>query len=115
MRTRTFRGESVQAIMQQVRDELGGQGLILNTLRKEESVIEIEVELVSLDSDGRATEAEEPSLSDTADLARDTDAASALVLNNYDCEADRPYPGRVRHHYRCHPRRPEPECSGDEP
>jgi len=81
MRTRTFRGESVQAIMQQVRDELGGQGLILNTLRKEGSVIEIEVELVSLDREGCAAEAEEPSLADTADMARDTDAASALVLN----------------------------------
>ena len=81
MRTRTFRGESVQAIMQQVRDELGGQGLILNTLRKDDSLIEIEVELVSLDSDGHEAEAEEPSLAETADLARDTDAASALVLN----------------------------------
>lgn len=81
MKTRTFRGESVQAIMQQVREELGGHGLILNTLRKEDSLIEIEVELVSLDSDGREAEAEELSLEDTADLARDADAAAALVLN----------------------------------
>lgn len=81
MRTRTFRGDSVQAIMQQVRDELGGQGLILNTMRKDDSVIEIEVELVSLDGDGQQSSAEEPSLADTADLPRDSDAASALVLS----------------------------------
>ncbi len=81
MRTRTYRGESVQAIMQQVRDELGGQGLILNTLRKDDSVIEIEVELVSLDGESQMPAAEEPSLADTADMPRDADAASALVLN----------------------------------
>ena len=81
MRTKTFRGESVQAVMQQVRDELGGQGLILNTLKKDESVIEIEVELVRLDGQSQDEEQEPPLLEDTADLARDADAASALILN----------------------------------
>ncbi len=81
MRTKTFRGESVQEVMQQVRDELGGHGLILNSLRKDESVIEIEVELVSLDG-SQEQEADEPMpLQDEADLARDSDAASALILN----------------------------------
>jgi len=70
MRTKTFRGESVQAVIQQVRDELGGQGLILNSLRKEDTVIEIEVELVSLDPQEQEKNDEPLSLDDSADIAR---------------------------------------------
>jgi flagellar biosynthesis GTPase FlhF len=81
MRTKTFRGESVQAVIQQVRDELGGHGIILNTLRKEESVIEIEVELVSLDGQGSENGDELASLDESAEMARETDAPSALILN----------------------------------
>ena len=81
MTTKTYRGESVQAVMQQVREELGGQGLILNTLRKDDSSIEIEIELVSLDAPPSEVAEEEMPLEDIADVARDSDAASALVLN----------------------------------
>lgn len=81
MRTKTFRGESVQAVIQQVRDELGGQGLILNSLRKEDTVIEIEVELVSLDPQEQEKNDEPLSLDDSADIARDSDTISALILN----------------------------------
>lgn len=87
MRTKTFKGESVHAVMRQVRTELGDNVVLLNTTERGEQDVEIEIAVldesaVPADFDS----APEASLSTLADLYRDNDAATALAMNGLSSE-----------------------------
>jgi flagellar biosynthesis GTPase FlhF len=87
MKTRTFKGDSVHALMRQVRDELGDNVVILETRGDEQAGVILEVGLLEA---GEAPEVEQPhdetSLSELADLYRDSSVESALELNGVCAE-----------------------------
>jgi flagellar biosynthesis GTPase FlhF len=87
MRTRTFKGESVHAVMRQVRTELGDNVVLLNT--KERGAQDVEIEIAVLEESTAPRELEsapQPSLSTLADLYRESDAAKALEMNGLSSE-----------------------------
>ncbi len=89
MKTRTFRGESVNALMRQVRTELGENVVILNTRDDGARCVEIEIGLIdggTPDEIPVVIEHEDPSLAMLADLYRDSDPMAALKLNGIDAE-----------------------------
>jgi flagellar biosynthesis GTPase FlhF len=87
MRTRTYKGESVHAVMRQVRTELGDNVVLLNTT--EHGAQDVEIEIAVLDESAAPSDFEstpEPSLSTLADLYRDNDASTALAMNGLSAD-----------------------------
>jgi flagellar biosynthesis GTPase FlhF len=99
MKTKTFRGESVNALMRQVRTELGDNVVILNTRDDGARCVEIEIGLVdgvALEDLPAVVEHEDPSLSMLADLYRDSDPTAALKLNGINAEIISRCSGQLR-------------------
>ncbi len=82
MRTRTYKGESVHAVMRRVRTELGDNVVLLNTTERGSQDVEIEIAVLDESTTPCDIDAQpEPSLSTLADLYRESDVVTALEMN----------------------------------
>jgi flagellar biosynthesis GTPase FlhF len=79
MRTRIFKGESLPAVLLQVREECGDDVVIITTRERGFRQVEIEVGLTAAKrTESETVESEEPSLGLLADLAVESDIFAAL-------------------------------------
>lgn len=87
MKTRTFKGDSVHALMRQARTELGENVVLLNTI--ERGLRDVEIEIAVLDESTGSVDYDAPpevSLSTLADLYRESDIPTALAMNGVNAD-----------------------------